>query len=169
VRRIVTGHDLAEEALGGHASIMARAARRGSAGTGVPPVTGGRPIGQTRGMATRQPPTATDVRQVLAAVRAGDLTPADTRHAVRSTLRWFAALHPGHTVEIRVPPHAAVQAIEGPRHTRGTPPNVVETDPPTWLGLTTGQLAWADVVADGRLRASGLRSDLSGFLPLADP
>ena len=117
-------------------------------------------------MATRQPPTATDVRQVLAAVRAGDLTPADTRHAVRSTLRWFAALHPGHTVEIRVPPHAAVQAVEGPRHTRGTPANVVEIDPTTWLALATGATSWESAVAAGRVHASGGRADLSPYLPL---
>jgi putative sterol carrier protein len=59
-----------------------------------------------------------------------------------------------------------VQCIEGPRHTRGTPPNVVETDPATWLGLVTGAVPWADAVASGRVRASGSRADLSGLLPL---
>jgi len=65
-----------------------------------------------------------------------------------------------------VPPHVAVQCIEGPRHTRGTPPNVVETDAATWLRLTTGELSWADAVAAGSVTASGNRADLSRYLPL---
>ena len=70
------------------------------------------------------------------------------------------------SVEVRIPPDGAVQAIEGPRHTRDTPPNVVETDPQTWLGIVTGEIAWADAVADGRLRASGTRADISRLFPL---
>lgn len=73
---------------------------------------------------------------------------------------------PGRSVEVRVPPYAAVQVIPGVRHTRGTPPAVVETDPDTWIALALGELAWADVVADGRATASGERTDLSGYLPL---
>ena len=88
------------------------------------------------------------------------------RTAVRFTLEELADLAPGHTVEVRVPPDGAVQAVEGPRHTRGTPPNVVETDPQTWLALATGELAWADAVATGRVRASGERADLEPYLPL---
>ena len=65
-----------------------------------------------------------------------------------------------------MPPFGAVQAVEGPRHTRGTPPNVVETDPETWLGLVTGAVDWAEAVADGRISASGERSDISDLLPL---
>ncbi len=86
--------------------------------------------------------------------------------AVRFTLEELADVAPGHAVEGRGPPAGAVQAVEGPRHTRGTPPNVVETDPQTWLALVTGALAWADAVADGRVQASGERSDLSWLLPL---
>lgn len=88
------------------------------------------------------------------------------RIAVRFTLEELAEVAPGHTVEVRVPPDGAVQAVEGPRHTRGTPPNVVETDPETWLLLVTGQLDWADAVADGRVSASGERADISALLPL---
>ncbi|MBV9485413.1 MAG: maleylpyruvate isomerase family mycothiol-dependent enzyme [Frankiaceae bacterium] len=73
---------------------------------------------------------------------------------------------PGHTVELRVPPHAAVQCVAGPRHTRGTPPNVVEVDPPTWVELATGRLEWATAAAAGRIQASGERSDLSSHLPV---
>jgi uncharacterized protein (TIGR03083 family) len=86
--------------------------------------------------------------------------------AVRSLAEFLAAQAPGHSVEVRVPPFIAVQAIEGPRHTRGTPPNVVETDPLTWLRLATGRIAFADEVASGTVRASGLRADLSPYLPV---
>ncbi len=88
------------------------------------------------------------------------------RAAVRFSLEELADLAPGHAVEVRVPPDGAVQAVPGPRHTRGTPPSVVETDPATWLGLVTGRVAWADAVADGRVDASGERADLGAFLPL---
>ncbi|CND65770.1 Uncharacterised protein [Mycobacterium tuberculosis] len=86
--------------------------------------------------------------------------------AVRFLLDRLAELAPGRSVEVRVPPHAAVQCIDGPHHTRGTPPNVVEMDAAAWIALATGRLAWADAVADGRVRASGARADLSAFLPL---
>lgn len=91
-----------------------------------------------------------------------------TAQAVRTTLRWLAQQHPGKAVEIRVPPYAAVQAIGGLSHTRGTPPNVVETDPATWIDLVTGATTWPDALADGRISASGTRADLSSLLPLAD-
>lgn len=89
--------------------------------------------------------------------------------AVRHTLELFAEEHPGGAVELRVPPFAAVQALPGTRHTRGTPPAVVETDDATWLALVVGDLAWADAVGSGRVRASGERSDLSEHLPLLGP
>jgi uncharacterized protein (TIGR03083 family) len=73
---------------------------------------------------------------------------------------------PGRSVELRVPPHAAVQCVEGPRHTRGTPANVVETDALTWLELATGRLSWAAAVGDGRVGASGDRADLAAYLPV---
>jgi Bacterial SCP ortholog len=86
--------------------------------------------------------------------------------AVRLSLRTLAQLAPGNSVEVRVPPFAAVQCVPGPRHTRGTPGNVVETDPRTWLELATGRLEWAAAVADGRVIASGLRADLGHLLPI---
>lgn len=86
--------------------------------------------------------------------------------AVRLLAEAFAAQAPGRSVEVRVPPFVAVQAIAGPRHTRGTPPNVVETDPLTWLRLASGRLAFADAVRDGAVRASGNRADLSAYLPV---
>ena len=86
--------------------------------------------------------------------------------ATRTLAEIFAAQAPGRSVEVRVPPFVAVQAIEGPRHIRGTPPNVVETDPLTWLRLATGRIAFADAVADGSVRASGARADISAQLPV---
>ena len=102
----------------------------------------------------------------IAAVRAfpGDRENAAT--AVRYLLQILAEQAEGNTVEVRVPPYGAVQAIEGPRHTRGTPPNVIETDPVTWVALATGALAWADGLAGGTVHASGSRADLSQHLPL---
>lgn len=73
---------------------------------------------------------------------------------------------PGRSVELRVPPHVAVQVVEGPRHTRGTPPNVVEMNPQTWLEIATGRLVWADALSAGRVTASGERADLSAYLPV---
>ncbi|MFJ1997113.1 maleylpyruvate isomerase family mycothiol-dependent enzyme [Streptomyces asiaticus] len=78
----------------------------------------------------------------------------------------LAAKAPGGSVEVRIPPFAVIQCVEGPRHTRGTPPNVVETDPPTWIRLATGRLTWADALESGPLTASGDRADLSAHLPV---
>lgn len=95
--------------------------------------------------------------------------PGTLRDAVRALLTVLRELAPGRSVEVRVPPYGAIQCVEGPRHTRGTPPNVIETDPTTFVRLATGQLAWAEAVADGRARASGARADLTPFLPLWTP
>lgn len=86
--------------------------------------------------------------------------------AVRLSLRTLEQIAPGQSVEVRVPPFAAVQCVAGPEHTRGTPPNVVETDAHTWLLLATQRLDWADAVADGLVNASGARADLRQWLPL---
>jgi hypothetical protein len=107
------------------------------------------------------------VAAVLAWLDGGEPPPRPVlAEAVRSTLRTLEQTAPGHTVEVRVPPFAAVQCIEGLRHTRGTPPNVIETDPKTWLALATGRTMFADAVADGRISASGTRADLSAHLPI---
>ena len=88
--------------------------------------------------------------------------------AVRFTLEELESRAPGRTLEVRVPPYGAVQCVEGPRHTRGTPPNVIETDARTWLDLVTGQANWAAAVSAGTVRASGLRATLADHLPLDD-
>jgi len=107
------------------------------------------------------------VRAVLAAIDAGLAPlPGALRGAVTFLLGVLAGRAPGRAVEVRVPPYAAVQCIGGPRHTRGTPPNVVETDPVTWIALAAGRAGWAEAVATGKVRASGPRSDLSAWLPL---
>ena len=82
--------------------------------------------------------------------------------AVRTLAELLAAQAPGRSVEVRVPPFVAVQAVAGPRHTRGTPPNVVETDPLSWVRLATGRLGFAAALAAGTLSASGNRADLTG-------
>jgi uncharacterized protein (TIGR03083 family) len=92
--------------------------------------------------------------------------PAALKITTRALLAALVAKAPGHAVEVRVPPIAAVQCVEGPRHTRGTPSNVVEMDALTWVRLATGRLSWADAIADGRLDASGERSDISALLPI---
>jgi hypothetical protein len=91
---------------------------------------------------------------------------AVTATAVRYTLEEVTARAPGNSVEVRVPPFGVTQCVEGPRHTRGTPPNVIECDAATWLAMVTGQLSWADAVVSGKVAASGLRADLSALLPL---
>ncbi len=116
--------------------------------------------------------TATLFRLIEGVVHSLDLPdpPEPDRHARRIVVRAFADLlasqNPGRSVELRIPPDAAVQLIEGPRHTRGTPAGVVETDPTTFLLLATGRMTWTAAREQGRLRASGNRTDLSEFLPL---
>ena len=123
-------------------------------------------------MAGTAPIPAEDLRAVLGPV--GDWLDGDAEQppraivgaAVKTSARWLAQQVPGRSVEVRVPPHVAVQCIEGPRHTRGTPPNVIETDAATWLRLVSGRLTWEDAVAAGKVTASGNRADLGEYLPL---
>lgn len=129
-----------------------------------------KPVRQLTG--THRLAEATLFRLVEAVVHGFDLPepPQPDRDARRIVVRALADLlgdkAPGRSVELRIPPVAAVQVIEGPRHTRGTPPGVVETDPDTFLLLATGRMAWAEATRTGLLRASGERTDLSEFLPL---
>ncbi|WP_218713446.1 sterol carrier family protein [Arthrobacter sp. BF1] len=102
----------------------------------------------------------------LAAWRGGERGRAVIAMAVRYALEEVAARAPGNSVEVRVPPFGVTQCIPGPRHTRGTPPNVVECDAGTWLELVTGTLDWGHAVERGLVAASGLRADLSAELPL---
>ncbi len=107
------------------------------------------------------------VEAVLVAVDSGEpAPPAELADAVRMSLAVLARVAPGKAVEVRVPPYGAVQCGAGPRHTRGQPSNTVETDPLTWVRLMSGRLSWAEACHDGRVRASGIRADLSGYLPL---
>jgi hypothetical protein len=125
-------------------------------------------------MAARQPADPKQTREAVRAVEGwlrDDTHPAPTRPelaaAVRLTARTLAAAAPGASVEVRVPPFVAVQCVSGPRHTRGTPPNVVETDPRTWLLLATGLLQMPDAAATGALRLSGSRAgEIESWLPL---
>jgi hypothetical protein len=107
---------------------------------------------------------------VAAVLRALDVGAApgaeDQRAAARYLLYTLAARHPGRVLEVRIPPVAAVQCLAGPVHTRGTPPNVVETDPLTWIRLAAGRLDWGGAVRSGVVHASGPRADLAAYLPL---
>ncbi|GAB3478680.1 sterol carrier family protein [Nocardiopsis coralliicola] len=94
---------------------------------------------------------------------------AAVKAAVRGSLDALAARAPGHSLEVRVPPFGAVQVIEGPRHTRGTPPGVVEAPPLVWLALAAGRLDWDRAASEYAVAASGVRSDLSALLPLWAP
>lgn len=85
---------------------------------------------------------------------------------VKSTLAQLTSKAPGRAIEVRVPPYAAVQCGDGPTHTRGTPPNTIEMDAQTWLALASGELSWADAMSSGSIHASGVRADLTEYLPL---
>ena len=123
-------------------------------------------------MTQRRRVDVSELRSALAAVAGwldGDPAipaRAELARAVRLSLRALAQVAPGATVEVRVPPFAAVQCVAGPRHTRGTPPNVVETDPRTWLALATARLTWAAALSEARVVASGPRADISPYLPV---
>ena len=127
-------------------------------------------------MAARHTADPAQTRAAVAAVAAwlrDDTRPQPPRDqlaaAVRLTARTLAAVAPGASVEVRVPPFVAVQCIPGPKHTRGNPPNVVETDPRTWLQLVTGLLRADEATAGGRLRMSGSRADeVTAWLPLVE-
>ena len=106
------------------------------------------------------------VAAALARTADGTDSPDDVRLLVKHFMAVLEARAPGHSVEVRVPPYAAVQVIPGVRHTRGTPPAVVETDASTWIALATGDLGWPDAERQGRVRASGQRADLTAHLPL---
>lgn len=107
---------------------------------------------------------ASDVLDALE--RGEDVPRAQQRDAVKASLAELTQKAPGRSVEIRIPPLAAVQAIPGATHRRGTPPAVVETDAATWLALALGRISWQQAITGGRVAASGARSDLSGYLPL---
>lgn len=110
--------------------------------------------------------TTDDGRAALTALASGSTDRPTRATAVRYLLQLLAEKAPGNSVEVRVPPFGAVQVVEGPRHTRGTPPNVVETDATTWIALATGVESWAQARATGRILASGTRADLAPLLPL---
>ncbi|MCK8616100.1 sterol carrier family protein [Gordonia sp. C13] len=115
----------------------------------------------------RKRPDPAEVRAAVLAVAdwlVDESAPTPSRPAlaaaVRLTARTLEHLAPGNSVEVRVPPFVAVQCIEGPRHTRGTPPNVVETSPRTWLLMVTGLRTYDAALGAGELDASGHRADL---------
>ncbi|GAB3793397.1 sterol carrier family protein [Nocardioides ungokensis] len=106
------------------------------------------------------------VADARARLDAGESAPADLRLLTKHYLALLESRAPGKSVEVRVPPYAAVQVVEGVRHTRGTPPAVVEMDAETWIALATGVLDWPVAADSARVRASGERADLAPYLPL---
>ena len=115
-------------------------------------------------MPVRLRPVAPDAVEAALAAR----TAADDKLLTKHFLAVLAERAPGNSVEVRVPPYAAAQVIPGVRHTRGTPPAVIETDAATWIALATGEIDWTDAIGSGRIRASGERTDLTAYLPLTD-
>ncbi len=117
---------------------------------------------------------ADDLSRSLPEVEPVPLTRGALGIACRTLTGILAVRHPGRSVEVRVPPYAAVQCSvvragvvdPGPTHTRGTPPNVVETDAVTFLRLCTGRTSWSAALTAGLVAASGLRADLGEMLPL---
>ncbi|MEO3972606.1 sterol carrier family protein [Streptomyces sp. CAU 1734] len=154
------------------AELPARAADR--LGEALAEVPGSRPVTTPVGAMTLGDFLVT--RAVELIVLTGDLNDATgldipyDRQALASCTRLLAdalaVKAPGGSVEVRIPPFAVVQCVQGPRHTRGTPPNVVETDPLTWIRLATGRTGWAGALADAKVSASGERADLSALLPI---
>lgn len=114
-----------------------------------------------------KPADPADVAVSLTRLAEGTGGREDLRLLTKHYLARLEAKAPGRSVEVRVPPFAAVQCIEGVRHTRGTPPAVVETDAQTWIAVASGRLAWRDAVEQGRISASGERTDLTAYLPLS--
>jgi hypothetical protein len=115
----------------------------------------------------QRPADPEQVADALSRVRSGEPERPDLRLLTKHFLAVLEERAPGHSVEVRVPPYAAIQVIPGVRHTRGTPPAVVETDAETWIALATGALTWAAAEEAGSVRASGERADLSPYLPLS--
>ena len=107
-----------------------------------------------------------DPAAVAAALAHDDRSRVELKLLVKHFLAVLSERAPGASVEVRVPPYAAAQVIPGVRHTRGTPPAVIELDAATWIDLATGRLSWSQAMAEGRVRASGERADLSPHLPL---
>ena len=113
-----------------------------------------------------RPADPAEAAAALARFRSGEASPADLRLLTKHLLALLVARAPGGAVEVRVPPYAVAQCVEGTRHTRGTPPAVVETDAETWLALATGRTTWGEALDSGSVVASGERTDLSPYLPL---
>jgi hypothetical protein len=108
------------------------------------------------------------INAVIQADKVSPLTDTDPVFvmAVRYLLEELAEVAPGNSVEVRVPPLGATQCIEGPRHTRGTPPNVVEMSPRVWFDLAIGKMSWEDASAEHMVSSSGVRASLDEVLPL---
>lgn len=125
-------------------------------------------IATYRPMVSSSSEKSSAVFEVVAALRRGESPDRSTlRDAVRALLAQTATKAPGRSVEVRIPPYGAIQCIAGPRHTRGTPPNVVEMDPIAFVEVASGLRTWSDAVRDGKIHASGIRADISHLFPIS--
>jgi hypothetical protein len=113
-----------------------------------------------------KPADPLEVEAALERLAAGGDERADLKLLTKHYLALLESKAPGKSVEVRIPPFAAIQCIDGVRHTRGTPPAVIETDAATWIRVASGQLTWDQAIESGRVRASGERTDLAAYLPL---
>jgi len=80
---------------------------------------------------------------------------------VKQILKVIEKIAPGKSVELRIPPYAAIQCVEGGNHRRGTPPNVVEMDAQTLLKLSKSPQNWDQLCSAGAISASGTNSNLA--------
>src|SRR5664280_683557 len=152
--------------LGPGSTIASIHPRQNPCTQGTTPSIGARALRYSRRVAARRIDDAAGREAVAVCRRAGFAADrVTTALAVRWSLQLLAQREPGRAVEVRVPPYGAVQMIAGQRHTRGTPPNLIETDPATWLRLVTGDLGWAVATDSGAVRASGTRAALGHLLP----
>lgn len=110
--------------------------------------------------------SASDGQAAIQSFQAGSATSQELATAVRFLLEELGTRHPGAAVEVRVPPLGAVQCVDGPSHTRGTPSNVVELGPEAWLALALGAESFEELIGQGKLTASGNRSDLTDLFPI---
>jgi len=79
---------------------------------------------------------------------------------VKKILKLVQEIAPGNSVELRIPPYAAIQCIPGSVHRRGTPPNVVEMSGHTLIKLIEDPTRWEEFCYKGLISASGTNANL---------
>jgi hypothetical protein len=85
----------------------------------------------------------------------------DIKAQIKQILKVIQEVAPGRSVELRIPPYAAIQCVDGVNHRRGTPSNIVEMSAATLMNLTQNPEKWQEFCEIGLISASGTNSDLS--------